>query len=445
MSSLVQVAATIDWRAEGARMHEFVREAYPWPRSLTGDGVRRTLDRLGTELPLEHHSLATGEAILDWSVPREWRVREAWIAGPDGRRVVDVADHNLHLLGYSAPFRGSLSRAELEQHLHSLPQAPQLIPYRTSYWEERWGFCLPHQLRESLPAGQYEVCVDTELVAGRMDWGEVVLPGSSGREVVLSAHICHPSLANDNLSAIAVAAAVARMVAPVARRLGLRVLFAPGTVGAIAWLARNRDRVATIEAGLVLANLGDAGGLHFKQSRRATTVTDRALATVLRERAQRGLGTGVIEPFSPFGYDERQFCSPGFDLPFGSLSRTPWGRYPEYHTSADNPEFVRPEQLADAAAALLEVLAVLDANRVLRNLAPFGEPQLGRRGLYRSLGGDRDRDRELALLWVLSGCDGTVDLLAIAERAGLPFAAVVRAADDLEAAGLLESVECDVT
>jgi aminopeptidase-like protein len=322
-----------------------------------------------------------------------------------------------------------------------LPEQPERIPYRTSYWEERWGFCLPHRLREALPEGEYRVVVDTELIDGQMDWGELYLPGESDAELLLSAHLCHPSLANDNLSGIAVAAAFARLVASVPRRLSVRVLFAPATVGAIAWLSENGSRIGHIEAGVVLANLGDAGGLHWKQTRSGDAVVDRAAAQVFAERERGGEGLGTVLPFTPFGYDERQYASPGFALPVGCLSRTPWGQYPEYHTSADDPSFVRPASLADSLAALLELAAILDGNATYRNLSPYGEPQLGRRGLYRSLGGGRDRDRELALLWVLNQSDGSSDLLAIAAKSGLPFAAVRRAAADLVAAELLGEAE----
>ncbi len=436
-----RLLAELDLASAGAELYGLVERAYPICRSITGEGVRATLALLGEGLPLEVHEVPTGTHVLDWEVPREWNVREAWIEDPAGRRVVDFADHNLHLLGYSAPFRGKLSRAELDAHLFSIPDRPELIPYRTSYYEERWGFCLAHRVRQGLIEGDYEVQVDTALEDGSLTYGEVLLPGRSQREVLFSCHVCHPSLANDNLSALAVTAALARRLAGLersARRYSYRFLFVPGTIGAITWLARNSATVGRIDHGLVAANLGGEGGFHYKQSRRGDAEIDRAVP-----RALADLGHQVeVESFIPFGYDERQYGSPGFNLPVGSLTRTPWGRYPEYHTSADNLELVRPDQLAGSLQAYLAVVALLEANHAYRNLNPHGEPQLGRRGLYRSLGGDdRGRERELALLWVLNQSDGEHSLLDIATRSGVPFVRLEEAAVALLGAGLLAEVD----
>jgi aminopeptidase-like protein len=433
-SPLRQLLATLDPAAEGSAMHAFAAELYPLARSLTGAGVRRTLAAVGERVPLAIHEVPSGTPVLDWTVPREWAVREAWVRGPGGETVIDFRRHTLHLVGYSAPVRARMPLAELQEHLHSLPDRPEWIPYRTSYWRETWGFCLAHAERERLVEGEYEVCIDADLADGALTYGECFLPGEEAGEVLLSCHVCHPSLANDNLSGIAVATFLARALARVPRRLGYRFLFAPATIGAITWLARNEETAARVAGGLVMANLGDPGGFHYKQSRRGDAAVDRAVP-----RALAALGEAVaVEPFVPFGYDERQYCSPGYDLPVGSLTRTPWGRYPQYHTSADDLAFVRPEALGGSLAAYLAVLALLEENGTYRNLQPKGEPQLGRRGLYRSLGGDeRGRERELALLWVLNQSDGTRDLLAIAERSGLPFPVVAEAAEALLAVGLL--------
>ncbi|HVS04208.1 MAG TPA: DUF4910 domain-containing protein [Thermoanaerobaculia bacterium] len=431
--------AALDLPALGAALHAQVVELYPIPRSLTGPGLRQTLDWIGERLPLARHEVPTGTRVLDWEVPREWRVRQAWVKDPAGRTVVDFAHHNLHLVGYSAPVHERMPRERLDEHLHSLPEHPDWIPYRTSYYRETWGFCLPHRVRQSLPPGEYEVLVDSELVPGALSYGELLLPGASARQVLLSCHLCHPALANDNLSALVVAVEVARRLAEMpARRLSWRFLFAPGTLGAIAWLAANRDAAAQVAAGLVLANLGDGGAFHYKRSRRGTAWIDRAVEQAL---ATSGEPHGVRD-FVPFGYDERQYNSPGFALPVGLLSRSPHGTFPEYHTSADDPSFVRPESLAGAVDRLLEIAAVLEGDRRYRSLAPYGEPQLGRRGLYRQLGGGSEgRERELALLWVLNLCDGACSLLDIARRAGMPFVRIEAAADALLAAGLLAPVD----
>ena len=442
-------------------------------------------------------------------MPREWNPREAWIRDPAGRKVVDFADHNLHLVGYSAPVHRRMTLDELRPHLHGLPEQPDLIPYRTSYYEETWGFCLPHRLLDSLPAGEYEVFVDASLEDGSMTWGECLLPGGTAEEVLVSSHVCHPQLANDNLSGIAVAVHLAEALAAVPeRRYSYRLLFAPGAIGAIAWLARNRDRLDTFRHGLIAANLGDAGAFHYKRSRRGDREVDRAVAAALA-----GLGEDLVaEDFFPFGYDERQYCSPGFDLPVGVLTRTPWGKYPEYHTSADDLSFIGAEALAGSLAAFLATAAVLEegpeaparqsprptggradrctdrhgphpggsataaiedgqtpavhaassgrppeapavsgcgrdrrpftaGGRRYRNLEPFGEPQLGRRGLYGGLGGAGRRDFEIAMLWVLNQSDGEHSLADIAERSGLALVIVGEAADALRDASLLEEVE----
>jgi aminopeptidase-like protein len=424
--------------ASGEELHQLAARLFPLLRSITGEGVRRTLELLSEWVPLERVEVPTGTPVLDWTVPREWKVRAAYLVGPDGRRFADVATHTLHLLNYSAPFRGRLPLESLRSHLHSLPDRPDAIPYRTSYYQERWGFCLPHRIVEALPEGDYEVVVDTELAEGALTYGELLLAGESEREVLFSAHLCHPSLANDNLSGVVVLAALAReLAARPRRRLSYRFLFAPGTIGAIAWLARNEAGVARIAAGLVAAGLGDGGAFHYKRTRRGDATIDRAVPVALA-----GLGETVeVEPFSPFGYDERQYNSPGFDLPVGSLTNTPWGRYPEYHTSADDLSFVRPEHLARSLAAYRAVADLLEGNASYWNLSPRGEPMLGRRGLYRTLGGDDSgREGELALLWVLNLSDGAHDLLSIAERARLPFAAIRHAADALLEAELLAPV-----
>ncbi len=422
----------------GAELHALAARLYPIPRSITGDGVRRTLDLLAEWVPLERREVPSGTPVLDWTVPKEWRLRAAYLVAPDGRRFADAAVHNLHLLNYSAPFRGRLPLAELRSHLFSLPDRPDLIPYRTSYYRETWGFCLPHRELEALPDGEYEVVVDTELFDGALSYGELALAGERPEEVLLATHTCHPSLANDNLSGLVVMAALAReLAARPRRRLSYRFLFAPGTIGAITWLARNDAKTSQIAHGLVAAGLGDGGAFHYKKSRQGDATIDRVVPQALA-----GLGEAVeVEDFVPFGYDERQYNSPGFALPVGSLTRTPWGRYPEYHTSADALDFIRPEHLERSLAAYRAVVDLLESNASYRNLSPKGEPMLGRRGLYRPIGGDdAGRERELALLWVLNLSDGVHDLLSIAERAKLPFARIREAADRLLEAGLLDAV-----
>ena len=417
----------------GEELYKLVAELYPICRSITGDGVRRTLEIVDREIGLEVHEVPTGTQVLDWTVPREWNVRDAWVADPAGERVIDFQASNLHLLGYSVPVRATMPLAELREHLYTLPDHPDWVPWRTSYYAERWGFCASQRLVDSLPDGDYEVCVDTTLADGHLTYGEHLVEGETADEVLVSCHVCHPSLANDNLSGIAVATRLARMVAEARPRYSYRFLFAPGTIGSITWLARNEDRLGRIRHGLVLACVGDPGGFTYKRSRRGDAEIDQAVAHVLGRRP----GHRVVD-FTPYGYDERQFCSPGFDLPVGCLSRTPYAQYPEYHTSADDLELVGPAQLQESLEVCLEVVGVLEGNRRYRNLSPKGEPQLGRRGLYGQIGGRSDaEERQMAMLWVLNLSDGDMSLLQVAERAGLPFALVADVAGALEQAGLL--------
>ena len=421
---------------QGEALHGLVQRLFPICRSITGDGVRRTLAILGEYLPdLQVHEVPTGTPAFDWTVPREWNVRDAWVKNQRGERVIDFQEHNLHLMSYSVPVHGWFTRAELNEHLHSLPAQPDLIPYRTSYYVDAWGFCLAHSQRLALSDELYEVCIDSTLAPGSLTYGELLLPGETDEEVLISSHICHPSLANDNLSGLAVATFLAQYLAQAPRRYSYRFVFVPGTIGAITWLSRNFDAVERVRHGLVLTLLGQNGPFTYKQSRRGTAAIDRAAAWVL---GQAGV-PHAVRPFSPYGYDERQYCSPGFDLPVGCLSRTPFGEFPEYHTSADNLDFVSPATLQASLELVQNILAVLDANRRYRNRSPYGEPQLGRRGLYNNVGGGPEgADWQMTLLWVLNLSDGQHSLLDIAERAGLPFGRVQQAATALAATDLLE-------
>ena len=418
----------------GAEMYRLIERLYPICRSLTGDGQRRTLAILGEAIDLTIHEVPSGTEVFDWTVPREWNIRGASIKDASGRKVVDFADSNLHVMGYSAPVHRRMPLAALKRHLHTLPDRPDWIPYRTSYYREDWAFCVSHRQLLDMNDGEYEVLIDSSLQDGSMTYGEFLIPGERTEEILISCHICHPSLANDNLSGIAVATMLARELSATPHRYSYRFLFTPGQIGSIAWLCRNENRVGQIRGGLVLACLGDAGGFTYKKSRRGDALIDRAVPQALRDA---GRECQSVE-FSPFGYDERQFCSPGFNLPVGCLMRTPHGCFPEYHTSADDLSFVRPENLAESLLRCRDIMRLMDANRTLINLNPKCEPQLGKRGLYGSVGGAANsRSRELALLWVLNLSDGEHSLLDIAERAGLPFPVIESSARDLERHELL--------
>jgi aminopeptidase-like protein len=423
----------IDPEALGTEMHDFMADLYPICRSITGQGVRDTLGRIDQRLPLAVHEVPSGTGVFDWTVPREWNIAGAWVRDPGGRRVIDFRDSNLHVMSYSTPVQERLPLAALKEHLHSLPEHPAWIPYRTSYYREAWGFCLSDADLQALEEGDYDVEIDSSFTEGSLTYGECHLPGDTEDEVLISCHICHPSLANDNLSGIALATVLGQHLLARPHRYSYRLVFIPGTIGAITWLALNEGRVAHVRHGLVVTGVGGPGGPTYKRSRRGDTEIDRAAVHVLRTCGQ----DYRVMDFVPYGYDERQYCSPGFNLAVGSLMRTPNGEYPEYHTSADNLDFVRPEQLADSLVLYLRVLDTLEHNHRYLNLNPRCEPQLGKRGLYPSVGARGAATEQMAMLWVLNLSDGVHDLLAIAERSGLPFGAIRRAASRLEGAGLL--------
>jgi aminopeptidase-like protein len=416
-------------------MWSLVEDLYPICRSITGDGVRRTLDRIERDLPapLLRSEVPTGTKVLDWTIPNEWNIRDASIADRDGDRVVDFNVSNLHVVSYSMPVRARMSREELLPHLHTLPNHPEWIPYRTSYYVEAWGFCLSQRALEALPDGDYEVNIDSTLAPGHLTYGELILPGEDPAEVVVSTHVCHPSLADDNLSSIAVATALARDLASRRHRYTYRFIFAPGTIGTIAWLARNREVVSRIRAGLTLTCLGDASPFTYKRTIGGTAEIDRAAAVALRDRG----GAAQQVDFFPYGYDERQYNSPGFRAPIGSLMRGRHGQFPEYHTSGDDLAFVSAEHLAESLDVVRSIVDIIDENRAYTNLAPDGEPQLGQRGLYRGTGGTDIPDLNLAMLWILTLSDGATDLIAIAERSMMPWGSIVAAANLLRDGGLL--------
>jgi aminopeptidase-like protein len=376
----------------------------------------------------------TGTNVFDWTVPREWNIYDAWVKDAQGQKVIDFKKSNLHVVNYSIPVRRRMSLSELREHLHTLPNHPEWIPYRTSYYRESWGFCLAHNQLQSLEDGEYEVCIDSRLEPGSLTYGEFYLPGRRSEEVMFSSHCCHPSLCNDNLSGVALVTYLAKLLSGISLEYSYRFLFIPGTIGSITWLARNEDKVSQIRHGFVVACVGDPGKFHYKRSRRGDAEIDRAALHALKHSGEQF----EILDFSPYGYDERQYCSPGFNLAVGSLTRTPHGRFPQYHTSADNLDLVRPEALAKSAAAYLAVLWILENNHRYINLNPKCEPQLGKRGLYRAMGGLPDAGRfELAMLWVLNPSDGTHSLLDIADRSGLDFSLIHQAATTLEQFHLL--------
>jgi len=436
MTDLLRRFHEKDLSATGNELHRFAEELYPICRSITGNGLRETLRSIQQIIPVEIFEVPSGTPVFDWTVPKEWNIRDAYIKDASGKRVVDFQRSNLHVLNYSLPVHSTVPLIELKQHLFTLPEHPDWIPYRTSYYKEQWGFCVTHNQLSALADGDYEVCIDSTLQDGHLTYGECYLPGQSSDEVLISVHACHPSLANDNLSGLTVATSLAQLLAGKDLRYSYRFLFIPGTIGAITWLARNKETAARVRHGLVLTCIGDAGGFHYKKSRRGNAEIDRAASHVLRHC---GEPSEVLE-FSPYGYDERQYCSPGFNLPVGCLMRSVWGTFPEYHTSADNLDFIHPLQLARSLRLCASILGVLENNRSYLNQNPCCEPHLGKRNLYRSTGGDSIGVEINARLWVLNFSDGEHSLLDIAERSGLPFVAIHDAAELLRENGLLAQI-----
>jgi aminopeptidase-like protein len=420
----------------GDQIFALAARIYPICRSITGDGVRDTLQELRKLIPLEIHEIPTGTAVFDWTVPREWNIRDAYIKNRCGEKILDFARSNLHVMSYSVPVQQLISRSELQKHIYTLPGQPDLIPYRTSYYSENWAFCMTHRQFESLADESYEVLIDSSLTEGHLTYGEYLHKGETEDEFLFSAHVCHPSLANDNCSGVALLTHLAARVAGVRTRYSYRFLFAPGTIGAITWLARNEDNIHRIKHGLVVSMVGDPGGPTYKRSRRGNAAIDRAMAHVL----QRSAHQPTVLDFFPYGYDERQFCSPGFDLPVGLFQRSRFGEIPQYHTSADNLDFVQPEHLSESCRLIADALDVIENDATYVNLMPKCEPQLGRRGLYGAVGGDKDAAAaNMAMLWILNLSDGSRSLLDIAERAQLSFKVVLDTAQKLEQCGLLST------
>lgn len=425
-----------DFDSLGAEMHELCRDLFPICRSITGPGVRETLNTISAFIDLQQHEVPSGEQVFDWSVPQEWRCYDAYISDTDGNRLIDFNDNTLHVMSYSTPIDATMELHELDLHLYSLPNQPNLIPYRTSYYNKNWGFCLTEHQRRSLGKGPFRVRINSQLTKGSMTYGEFFIKGKSDEELLFSTHICHPSLANDNLSGISVATMLGRLLEQTDASLyySIRIIFIPATIGAITWLSRNKTIYERIAGGAVLSGIGDSGPFTYKLSRRGDGILDHVLPY---QMTQTDIAHEVRD-YSPYGYDERQFCSLGPDIPMGCLMRTPFGEYPEYHTSGDNLDFIHPQQLAESLRALAGAVEHAQKVRKYINLNPNCEPQLGRRGLYDAIGGDNDtKTSQMALLWMLSASDGATTTHDIHMQSGLPIDVLCVAADRLEEAKLL--------
>jgi aminopeptidase-like protein len=420
---------------EGLFIHDLMTRLWPICRSITGDGVRQTLDIIGEHLPgLQIREVPTGTRCFDWSVPREWSIREAWIEAPGGERVVDFARNNLHIVSYSTPVDAVLSLEELDTRLHSIPEQPEAIPYVTSYYRDYWGFCVSHEVRRNLRPGNYRVRIDSEMKHGSLTYGELVVPGSSPREILFSTYVCHPSLANNELSGPCLATALAAYVRRLERRFTYRFVFIPETIGAIYYISENLDRLkAQVAAGFVLTCVGDERAWSFMPSRAGDTWADRIARHVLSHAAPEHRTYRFLDR----GSDERQYCSPGVDLPVCSVMRSKYATYPEYHTSLDDLTFVTPEGLQGSYDLHCRMIDVIEADCV-PSYRVLCEPKMSDRGLRPTIGKRGSADGGRAMMDLLAYADGRTPLLHIAEIIGVPAWELRELVDQLVRLDLLE-------
>ena len=422
----------------GARMLALIHELFPLPRSITGEGLRATVRRIDRLIGLNITEVPSGTPVFDWAVPNEWSIDDAYIEHESGQRFASFSESNLHVVGYSTPIDVTLSLDELRPHLHSLPDYPDWVPYRNSFYTPAWGFCLADRVLQNLPAGRYRAVIRSAIKPGSITLAEHVHKGASDDEILIFTHDCHPSLANDNLSGVVVATYLADFLRDKNTHFTYRFVFAPATIGSITWLALNESRFPKIRHGIVLALLGNKDPLFYKKTRKGNLAIDRAAKLILNSQFS---GSHILE-FSPWGFDERQFGTPGIDLPVGGLSRSPDATLVENHTSADNPDAICPASLGNAWLACLKIFEALENDIRYVNLQPKGEPQLGRRGLYRATGGYYTGVAEyhMALLWMLNQSDGATSLLDTAAKSGLSISLLAAAAEVLVRIGLLREL-----
>ena len=420
--------------SEGRKLYELAKRLFPINRSITGDGVRRTLAILQEIYEdLFVHEVPTGTKVFDWTVPREWNVREAYIECPDGSRIADFHENNLHLVGYSVPVDETMPLETLQDHLYSLPERPSAIPYVTSYYKERFGFCLAHREREKLKEGNYRVYVESELKDGSLTYGEIVIPGEIDDEIFISSYICHPSMANDELSGPCIAVYLAKWLADKPRRYTYRIIFIPETIGSITYLSQNLPHLKKhVIAGFNMSCLGDPGHFSYIPSRYGGTLADRAAQTVLKDFDPEYITYSFLQR----GSDERQYCAPGVDLPLCCITRTKFGEYPEYHTSADDMKLITPEALGGSLELFKTLVQSLESNRTYR-VNCLCEPQLSSRGLYPTTSEHNTIQKVSALMDFITYCDGTNDLFKISGITGTPVSYLAELAEKLVQAGLL--------
>ena len=427
-------AVNIEFEHCGPFMHQLMACLFPICRSITGDGVRETLRILQGLIPLKVFEVPSGTKVFDWTVPKEWNIRDAYVLDPKGRKIIDFKKNNLHVLGYAVPVDRSLPLSELQEHLHSLEHQPDAVPWVTSVYEERWGFCLAHRERTRLEEGTYRVCIDSELKQGSLTYGELIIPGSSAKEIFISTYICHPSMANNELSGPVVATMLAKWIAREPRRFTYRIIFIPETIGSIAYLSRNLQAMKrNIVAGFNLTCVGDERAYSYLPSRNGSTLADKVALNTLRSKHPDFKQYSFLDR----GSDERQYCSPGVDLPVVSLMRTKYREFPEYHTSLDNLELVTPAGLEGSFALHKDCIDLLERNRVYKTRC-LGEPQLGKRGLYPTIATQESYRQVADMLNFITYADGSNDLIDISNIIQVPVHNLYPIIDKLIAADLLD-------
>lgn len=420
----------------GREMHRLATRLFPICRSLSGDGVRETLSILHEYIPLTIHEVPSGTKVFDWTVPPEWNIRDAYVADESGNRIIDFKKDNLHVVGYSTPIDATMSLSELESHLHSLPEQPDAIPYVTSYYKEAWGFCLSHNERTRLHEGMYHVVIDSTLERGHLTYGEILIRGESDREIFLSTYICHPSMANNELSGPSVAAHLARLIAQKPRRYTYRFVFVPETIGAITYLAKNLDILRErVIAGFNITCVGDDRAYSFLPSRYGSTLADKVTRRVLQKMHPEFIEWSFLDR----GSDERQYCSPLVDLPVVSIMRSKYGAYPEYHTSLDDLTFVTPSGLQGAYDVYAACIDSLENGRRYVAVVPC-EPQLGKRGLYKTEAKAITSRETKTIVDVLAYADGTNDIEDLSALIKVPVQEIAPVVDTLIEEGLLRAV-----
>ncbi|GAB4204746.1 MAG: DUF4910 domain-containing protein [Bacteroidia bacterium] len=416
-------------------IEEYFDRLFPICRSITGNGVRETLKIISEIIPLNIYEIPSGTTIFDWTVPKEWNIKDAYIITPDGQKICDFKRHNLHVVNYSVPVHKKISFDELKQHLHTLPNKPNAIPYVTSYYKENWGFCITYDEYKKLPQqGEYEILIDSTLSDGHLTYADYVLEGDTPNEILISTYVCHPSMANNELSGPLVAMFLYQKLSQLRKRkYTYRFVFIPETIGALVYLHQFGNHLKKYcKAGYVITCIGDRGIFHYKQSKYGNTLADKAAIHTLKHSKK----LFRILPFYPGGSDERQYCSPAFNLPVGSLMRTPYREFPEYHTSLDNKNFISFKALKESVEMYFQIMMTLESNEKYINLQPYGELQLGKRGLYI---GDLSREDIMQIMYILQYSDGNNDLIDIAERAKTKVNHLKKLADILQQHNLLDN------